>query len=170
MIVALSKFGTFKGLATVHSAVANGAGAAEPDPDTPTWTFAKSTYSSPYLTFTPVEEQTNIPDTSTGTYTLLQTPTAAQQAIVTKYVGANGAIPFVDFGNHYLISGVSYDPGVLAGLSWATIASDLSNPNSSVAKAVDGTANYITAAICKMTGNQPASACTTTVQSLESHI
>ena len=40
MIVALSRFGTFKGLATVHSAVSNGAGDAEPDPDTPTWTFA----------------------------------------------------------------------------------------------------------------------------------
>jgi len=56
---------------------------------------------------------------------------------------------------------------VLAHLSWATIANDLSNPNSAVAKAVDGTANYITAAICKMTGNQPASACTATIQSLE---
>ena len=56
MIVALSRFGTFKGLATVHSAVANGAGNAEPDPNTPTWTFLHATYSSPYLTFTPVEE------------------------------------------------------------------------------------------------------------------
>ena len=168
MIVALSRFGTFKGLATVHSAVTNGAGDKEPDPNTPTWTFVHSSYSSPYLTFTPVEETTNIPDPSTGSYTLLQTPTAAQQALVTKYVGSQGSIPFIDFGNKYLISGVSYDPGVLGGLSWATIATDLSNPNSAVAKAVDGTANYLTAAICKMTGNQPASACTSTVQSLES--
>jgi hypothetical protein len=170
MIVALSRFGTFKGLATVHSAVSNGGGGSEPDPDTPTWTFVHATYSSPYLTFTPVEETTNIPDPSNGAYTPLQTPTSAQQALVTKYAGANGSIPFVDFGNKYLISGASYDPGVLDGLSWATIATDLSNPNSAVAKAVDGTANYITAAICKMTGNQPASACTTTVQSLESQI
>ena len=170
MIVALSRFGTFKGLTTVHSAVANGAGNAEPDPDTPTWTFLHATYSSPYLTFTPVEIQTNIPDPSTGTYTALQTPTAAEQALITKYDGSGGSIPFIDFGNKYVISGVSYDPGVLDGLSWATIANDLSNPNSPVAKAVDGTANYITAAICKMTGNQPASACTTTVQSLESQI
>ena len=170
MIVALSRFGTFKGLATVHSAVANGAGNAEPDPDTPTWTFVHATYSSPYLTFTPVEETTNIPDPSNGTYTPLQTPTAAQQALVTKYVGPQGAIPFIDFGNKYLISGVSYDPAVLHGLSWATIATDLSNPSSPVAQAVDGTANYLTAAICKMTGNQPASACTTAVQSLESQI
>jgi len=170
MIAALSRFGTFTGLATVHSAVANGAGQAEPDPNTATWTFAHTTYSSPYLTFTPVEIQTNIPDPSTGTYTLLQKPTAAQQALVTKYDGSGGAIPFIDFGNHYVMSGVSYDPSVLAGLSWSTIATDLSNPNSPVAKAIDGTANYITAAICKMTGNQPASACTSTVQALESQI
>ena len=171
MIVALSRFGTFSGLATVHSAAANGAGEAEPYPNTPTWTFVHATYTSKYLTFTPVEEQTNIPDPSTGTYTTLQTPTTAQQALVTKYDSTNGgAIPFVDFGNKYLISGASYNPGVLSKLSWATIAADLSNPNSAVAKAVDGTANYITAAICQLTGNQPASACTATVKSLESKI
>jgi thiol-disulfide isomerase/thioredoxin len=170
MIVALSRFGTFKGLATVHSAVENGAGEAEPDPDTPSFTFLHATYSSPYLSFTPVEIETNIPDSSTGGYTTLQTPTKAEQAIVDKYDGSSGSIPFIDFGNHYMISGVSYNPGVLDGLSWSTIATDLSNPSSPVAQAVDGTANYITAAICKITGNQPASACTTVVKSLESQI
>jgi hypothetical protein len=59
---------------------------------------------------------------------------------------------------------------VLAGLSWSKIAADLHDPNTAVAKAVNGTANYITAAICKMTGNQPASACTATVRSLESQL
>jgi Domain of unknown function (DUF929) len=168
MIVALSRFGTFSGLQTIHSAAANGAGQAEPDPNTPTWTFVHSTYTSKYLTFTPVEMQTNIPDPSTGSYTDLQTPTKEQEALLTKYDSANGgAIPFIDFGNKYLSIGSPYDPGVLAGLSWATIAADLHNPNSAVAKAVNGTANYFTAAICKMTGNQPASACTATVQSLE---
>jgi hypothetical protein len=169
MVVALSRFGTLKGLATVHSGVRSGGGQAEPDPNTPTWTFAKATFSSPYLAFTPVELQTNIPDPSTGGYTGLQTPTAAEQALFTHYDSSQG-VPFIDFGNKYMILGPSYDPGVLAGLSWSTIATDLSNPNSPVAKAVDGTANYITAAICKMTGNQPASACTSTVQSLESQI
>jgi hypothetical protein len=172
MIVALSRFGTFTGLSTVHSAVANGAGNAEPDPDTPTWTFLHAKYTSPYLTFTPVEELTNIPDTATGEYTPLQTPTAAQQALVTKYAGAQGSIPFIDFGNKYMIEGASYDPGVLGQgkTSWATIAADLHNPNSPVAKAVLGVANYITAAICGMTGNQPASACTPTVKALQSQI
>jgi thiol-disulfide isomerase/thioredoxin len=170
MIVALSRFGTFSGLATVHSAAANGAGQAEPYPNTPTWTFVHASYSSPYLTFTPVEMNTNIPDTSTGTYTTLQTPTAAQQALITKYGGSSGSIPFIDFGNKYVISGATYFPTGFAALGWSQIAADLHNPNSAVAQMVLGTANYITAAICKMTGNQPASACTSTVQALESQI
>ena len=171
MIVALSRFGTFSGLQTIHSAAANGAGQAEPDPNTPTWTFLNAKYTSQYLTFTPVEMQTNIPDSTTGSYTNLQTPTAAQQALLAKYDASNnGAIPFIDFGNKYLSIGSPYDPGVLSGLSWSTIASDLHNPNSAVAKAINGTANYFTAAICKMTNNQPASACTTAVQSLETGI
>jgi len=177
MIVALSRFGTFSGLATVHSAVSNGAGGQEPYPDTPTFTFVHASYSSPYLSFSPVELQTNIPDASNGSYTTRQTPTSAQQALITKYdappyieSSQAGAIPFLDFGNKYVSIGTSYSNQVLVGLSWSTIANDLSNPNSSVAQAIDGTANYITAAICKMTGNQPASACTTTVQSLESQL
>lgn len=74
MIVALSRFGTFSGLATVQSAVSDGAGNQEPYPDTPTWTFAHAGYSSLYLTFGEVELYTNTPDTSTGGYTALQTP------------------------------------------------------------------------------------------------
>jgi Domain of unknown function (DUF929) len=174
MIVALSRFGTFSGLQTIRSASQNGGGSAEPYPATPTWTFANSTYTSKYLTFTPVEAYTNIPDTSTGFYTTLQKPTAAQTALMNKYDAAPyvssadaGSIPFVDFGNKYLIIGASYNPQVLSGLSWSQIAADLSNPSSSVAKSIDGVANYMTAAICKMTGNQPASACTSAVQSLE---
>jgi hypothetical protein len=177
LLVALSRFGTFTGLATVHSAAHNGAGDAEPYPNTPTWTFVHATFTSQYLTFTPVEVETNIPDTANGEYTALETPTTAETALQTKYdvpplvpAGYNGAIPFVDFGNKYALGGASYSPGVLAGLTWAQIAADLSNPSSAVAKAIDGTANYLTAAICGITNNAPASACTSTVQSLESRI
>ena len=177
LIVALSRFGTFSGLATIHSAKADGAGNAEPFPDTPSWTFVHATFSSQYLTFTPVETNTNIPDKSNGFYTTLETPTTAEQAVLTKYdvpplvpSGSNGAIPFVDFGNKYALAGVSYSNTVLSGLTWSQIAADLSNPNSTVAKAIDGTANYITAAICGITGNAPASVCTSNIQSMESQI
>ncbi len=174
MIVALSRFGTFSGLQTIRSASADGAGNAEPYPATPTWTFVHATYTSKYLTFTPVEAYTNVPDTSTGFYTTLQKPTAAQTALLTKYdappyvASADaGSIPFVDFGTKYMIVGASYSPQVLSGLSWSQIAADLRNPSSPVAQGIDGVANYMTAAICKMTGNQPASACTPAVQALE---
>ena len=175
MIVALSRFGTFSGLTTTHSASVNGAGAKEPYPNTPTWTFHGATYTSKYLTFTPVEMETNVPDPSTGGYTTLQTPTKEQEALITKYDAAPyttqpGAIPFIYFGGKYVSIGASYDATVLSGLKWDQIASDLNNPDSPVAKAINGTANHITAAICKMTGNQPASACTATVQSLENSL
>ena len=166
MIVALSRFGTFSGLSTVHSSTT----------DTPsnisTFTFHGSSYTSKYLTFTPVEMETNIPDPSTGGYTTLETPTKEQQALITKYDAAPyttqaGAIPFMYFGGKYVSIGASYDATTLSGLKWDQIAADLNNPDSAVAKAINGTANHITATICKMTGNQPASACTATVQSLE---
>jgi Domain of unknown function (DUF929) len=175
MIVALSRFGTFSGLTTVHSGITDGAGDQEPYPNTPTFSFVNAKYTSKYLTFTSVEGETNIPDTSTGGYTALQTPTSAQQALLTKYDAAPytteaGAIPFLDFGNKYVSIGVSYPNTAIQNLTWSQIAADLHNPNSTAAKAVDGTANYFTAAICKMTGNQPASACTPAVQALESQL
>jgi Domain of unknown function (DUF929) len=167
MIVALSRFGTFSGLAVTHSAAKNGAGQAEVYPNTPTWTFAHASYTSRYVTFVPVETYTNIPDPSTGTYVPLQTLTAQQQALLTKYDTAyGGAIPFLDFGNKYLSVGASYDPGVLKGLTWDQIAADLHDPASPVAAAAGGTANYLTAAICGLTNDQPGFACTSVVRSL----
>ncbi len=179
MVVALSRFGTFSGLATTHSASVNGQGSQEVYPNTSTWTFRNATYTSNYLVFQHVELNTNVPDASNSFYTTLQTPTAAQQALISKYdtatydpalQGANGSIPFIDFGNKYMIAGASYNPQLLAGKTWAQIAAALKTPSSPIAQAIDGTANYITAAICEMTGNQPASACTTAVKSLEAKI
>ena len=173
MVVALSRFGTFSGLSTVHS----GNNSGEPYPNTPTWTFLHATYTSKYLTFSPVEMETNIPTSGGQGYTTLQTPTSAQQALLTKYDAPpyvpsadNGAIPFIDFGNKYMISGASYSPQVLQGKSWSQIATALQDPTSPIAEAVDGTANYLTATICKLTGNQPATACTPVVKQLEAKL
>ena len=157
MAVALSRFGTFSGLHGIKS------DASDVYPNTPSLTFYKSSYTSKYLTFSPVEEQT----VSKAT---LQTPSKAQQALVTKYdyppyvtqTGA-GAIPFIDFGGKYLVHGAQYNPQLLAGQSWAQVAAALKDPSSSVAKGADGAANMITATICKITNNQPASVCTSPV-------
>jgi hypothetical protein len=171
MVVALSRFGTFKNLSTTHSA------SGDQYPNTPTWTFYKSSYTSKYLTFSSVEMQTNKLASDGQSYTTLQTPTAAQNALLDKYdappyvaSSSKGAIPFIDIGNKYMISGASFSPQILQGKTWSQIATALKDPSSPIAKAIDGTANYITAAICKTTGNQPASACTPAVKKLEAKL
>jgi len=153
MVVALSRFGTFSNLGVTHSDT------ADVFPNTNTLTFYKSSYSSKYVVFSPVEETD--PNKKT-----LQTPTAEQQKLLQKYdsppyvsSSSQGAIPFVDIGNKYLISGASYSPQVLQGKTWSQIASALHNPSSPIAQSVNGTANMITAAICKTTGNQPSNVC-----------
>ena len=62
-------------------------------------------------------------------------------------VDQSGAVPFLDIGNRYILAGAQYNPQVLAGLSAAQIANQLSNPSSPVAQAIDGSANVIIAAI-----------------------
>src|ERR1700744_5059036 len=168
MVVALSRFGTFKNLGTTRSS------SSDEFPNTATWTFYKSSYTSKYLTFSSVEMETNKLASGGQSYTTLQTPTKAQSALLSKYDAPPyvssadaGSIPFVDFGNKYLIGGASYRPQVLQGKTWSQIATALKTPSSAIAKAVDGSANYITAAICQLTGNQPATACTPAVKALE---
>jgi len=149
MAVALSRFGTLSTpLHGIHSA------SNDAFPNTATLTFYKSGYNSKYLTFTPVENLTV--DRS-----LLQSPTAQQNQIWARYEpdAAQRGYPFIDIGNKYVIKGPIYDPGVLKGLTWSQIAAAMQNPSSPVAQGVLGAANYITAAICKTTNNQPASVC-----------
>ena len=147
MAVALSRFGSFTPLRGVHSS------ATDVYPNTATLTFYRSTYTSNYLVFTPVENQ----DVNRN---LLQTPTAAQKALWAKYEPPGDAYPFIDIGNRFVAT-TTYNPQVLQGLSWTQIAADLHNPSSPVAQGAVGSANLLTAAICKITGNAPANVCTT---------
>ncbi len=148
MAVALSRFGTFGPISGIHSS------STDVDPNTATLTFLHVKYTSKYLTFNPIENET-------VTHGPLQNPTKAQQAVWEKYGSANGGLvyPFIYFGGKVTVTGPLYDPAVLKGLTWSQIASQLNNPNSTVAKNVNGAANYVTAAICKMTSDQPASVC-----------
>src|SRR5580693_3503560 len=169
MIVALSRFGTFTGLSTIHSSTTDSPAGI------PTWTFFGSRYTSKYLTFTSVEETQNYRKGNSAAlnvgYVPLQTPTAAQQALLERY-DTSGYIPFIDVANKYVEVGnlLPYGPQVLQGLSWSQIAQAMQDPSSTVAQCVDASANYLTAAILKVTGNQPASACTPAVKALETQL
>jgi hypothetical protein len=118
---------------------------------------------------------TNIPN-SNG-YTTLDTPTSNEQSLMNTYdappyvsSSEQGSIPFIYFAGKYLIVGATYSPKVLQGGTYQSIANALSNPKSSIAQGVLGAANNITATICKLTNNQPSSACTTTIKGLEASL
>jgi hypothetical protein len=160
MVVALSRFGTFSNLKLIHSS------GTDVYPNTSTLSFYKSGYTSQYLDFQPVEWYSTTPTARQGVYKTLQVPTTAQMALFTKYdappyvqsTGA-GSFPFIDIGNKYLDIGAQYVPSNLANLTWTQIASQIRNASSPVAKEIDGTANSITAAICKVVPNAPAAVC-----------
>jgi hypothetical protein len=151
---AMSRFGRLSGLHFIRSS---------PDdiyPSTPTLSFYRSGYASKYVSFVPVEWYGQAADPSTPLgHVYLQQPTAQEAALFTsKYNGANG-IPFLDIANRYALPGVSYLPSALAGLSWSQVAHDMHDPASSVAQDIDGAANIISAAICKVTDGQPGGVC-----------
>jgi thiol-disulfide isomerase/thioredoxin len=150
LAVALSRFGTLSHL---------GSTASSPDDvyaSTATLSFHGADYTSKYLSLTAKEIESN--QVSGQAHAALD-KLDSNDASLFENVG-KGSFPFIDIGGRYLISGASYDPGVLQGKTHEQIAAALSDPNSEIAKAVDGTANVVTAAICKITGNKPGNVCT----------
>ena len=161
LIAALSRFGTWSHLKLITSS------ATDVAPSTNTLTFDEATYTSPYLSFASVELNGNAPTSGTG-HLPDQTLTKQEQRVVDTYetamflpgaVAGPGAIPFIDINNSALVSGPSFNPGILAGLSWSTIADKLSNPSDPVTQSIVATANDLTAPMCASTKGLPASVC-----------
>ncbi len=140
--VALSHFGTWSQLGITRSA------ANDVFPDTATLSFRTARYRSAELTLLTTELTDNA-----GHPLQAQTPldvSLIRSFDVPPYVNSadqSGAVPFLDIGNQYILAGAQYDPQVLAGLSAAQIASRLGNSSSPVARAIDGSAQVIIAAI-----------------------
>jgi hypothetical protein len=157
MIIALSRFGTFAGLETTTSS------STDIYPNTPTFTFRSAIFTSAYIDFQSVE-------TTDRNQNALQSPTPFQQALVTQY-DTSGSIPFVDFGNRYAFAGAMYGPDTLGGMTWQQVADVLQSPGSAQAKAILGSANLITAAICRLTSQQPAAVCSgSSIQAIETKL
>jgi hypothetical protein len=159
-VAALARFGTFSGLKSTHSS------SVDVFPSTQTLSFHGSTYTSPYLVFTPVETNTN--QVRGDGYVSLDKPTAEEEKLLTTYdvppysgtdASSAGAIPFIYFAGKYISVGATYDPSTLQGKSASEIAAALSDPTSAIGKGAIGAANGLTAAICSITRNQPAAVC-----------
>jgi hypothetical protein len=142
LAVALSHFGTWSHLGTTTSS------AADVYPDTATLSFRTAQYQSTELTLRtteltdnsgrPLQDQTQLDTSLINTFDVPPYVNNADQS---------GAVPFLDIANKYILAGAQYDPQVLAGLSAAQIAGQLSRPASPVAQAIDGSAQVIIAAI-----------------------
>jgi hypothetical protein len=151
LTVALAHFGTWSQLGSTRSS------AADIYPNTATLSFRTAQYRSAELTLRTTELADNA-----------GRPLQAQTPLDTKLIGTydvppyvnsvdqSGAVPFLDIANHYILAGAQYDPQVLAGLSAAQIASQLRNPSSPVAQAVDGSAKVIITAIDQVLHDQAA--------------
>jgi hypothetical protein len=150
LAVALSHFGTWSDLGSTRSS------ATDVYPNTATLSFRAARYTSPDLTLRTTELTNNI-----GRPLQPQTPLDTRLIDtydVPPYVNSadqSGAVPFLDITNHDILAGAQYNPQVLAGLSASQIASQLSNPLSPVAKAIDGSANVIIAAINQILRHKP---------------
>ena len=156
MVVALSRFGTWSGLGQTRSS------SSDVFPNTATLSFHGATYTSDHISFTGYETTTN--ELSGGQYKPLDTLSAADEQIFTTYdrapyVEGEGGIPFIDIGGAWAMSGSSFSPDVLSGKTHEQIAAALSDPANPIAKAVDGSANAFTAAMCEVTKDAPASVC-----------
>ncbi len=158
MIAALARFGTFSGLTYSKSS------ASDVYPNTPTFSFYGSRYTSPYLEFQSVELESDV-ELPNGQYQKLDTPTPAQEALIDKYdappyvpQSAAGGIPFVLVGGRFMW-GVGYLPDILAGRKQAEIAATLPRASDAASQSILASANELTAAICALDGHQPKDVC-----------
>jgi hypothetical protein len=152
LIIALSQFGNFTGLEYMQSSP------TDQNANTPTFTFVSSNYTSPYIAFVPVEEFNR----ATSTITTLS---SYQSSAVSAYdtcggTTSAGGIPFIDIANSWAVSCGAQSTLDLSGQNWTKVASVLDNPNSNTAQLIDGAANTLITAICKVDGGQPSSVCT----------
>jgi thiol-disulfide isomerase/thioredoxin len=165
-IIAMSRFGTWSNLGLMLSS------ATDLYANTPTFTFAKATYTSQYLNFVEVEFATNVVDTKYASgYKPLQKTSTAEYKNITYYdnhkrfnqlpASENGSIPYISFDNKYFVLGASYSPSELKGLTRDQIAGALSQSGSLLTQGIVTEANLMTAAICVSTGETPTNVCST---------
>jgi hypothetical protein len=163
LTAALARFGTFSGLGQMASS------SADDFPDTPTLTYQRASYVSPFVALRAVEHYSSVPDPATGYWKTLEPLTAGDRALLDTYdqpsylpgvTQGQTSIPFIDVGNRVLVPGASYSPAILGSLTRQQIAGGLRDATNPVTKAIVSTANYLTASICSVDGQQPMRVCT----------
>ena len=152
VVLALSRFGTFTQLGLMQSSNTTAF------PNLSTFTFLDVGYQSKYLILQPVERYSSLNPTGAG-YLSLQMPSAREAASVSQYAPGSDTFALTDVANKYVLSGSSYSPAVLDGLSQDQIAGYLATPAAPLTQAVVTAANEISATICAVDRGRPGSVC-----------
>jgi hypothetical protein len=148
LIGALSRFGSFSGLAPTTSS------STDVHPDTPTWTFAKATYTSDVLAFEAVETQDRDGKP-------LQTLDGENAQLFQKF-NPGGGIPWIDYGGTRATSGATVDANALEGKTYDQIIAGIKDPSSPIGRTMTPAINTISAQLCQLTGGKPTNVCTST--------
>lgn len=154
LVAALSRFGTFQGLAVTSS---------PPEPsiqEVPTVTFKDSTYTSELLTLDAVETADRrgqplgqLSDEDRKLFETYASPPYVEAA-------ATKTVPWVLYGGKVTTHGSTVDSALLQGKTATEVANALGDPNSPIAQSILSSANVKTAYLCTLTGNKPANVCT----------
>jgi hypothetical protein len=114
-----------------------------------TWSFIGASYVSDYLVFTVNTRGLLIVDQSVNT-------APEQEGFALGFIASSGDLA-LDFANQSLWLGPLFPPNLLANRTWNQIAALLRSPGG---RPVLAAADNIITAICRLTHDKPASACT----------
>lgn len=149
LVAATSRFGKWSGLGELRSREGQDYFGALPSYD-----LTQATYTSKYLNLRHKELATVEGDP-------LQKLDSFEEKLVDGY-DERGSVPFLFAGGpsgRYTVE-LGFSPGLLTGLSFGALRKDVADtaPTEAV-DAIDGQTEAITALICKLDGQQPASVC-----------
>jgi thiol-disulfide isomerase/thioredoxin len=149
LVAATSRFGKWSGIRELASRSGQ-----DYFPPLPTYDLTHATYKSDYIDLSHVELATVEGDD-------LQKPTHAEEGLVDDY-DERGSIPFLFASGtegRYTVE-LGFSPGLLEGQTFEELRQSVADdaPTEAVT-AIDGQTEAITALICKLDGQQPASVC-----------
>ena len=155
LAVALSRFGNLTQVVYMDSS------ASDQYPNTPTFAFARRSFSSPLISANLLELYNR------RGHEILHLD-IMQSRILNAYDvppftvpgGETRPIPFLLIGGRYLWVSAPYSPSMLHGYSWDGVVSAIRSGHGSLAQAVLANANVFTAAICGVDNNRPSQVCT----------
>ncbi len=156
LVMALSKFGTFKNL--------SGTASSDTYPGGPTFSFYGATYTSKYLSFVTDEQTPRSDHRSAGSYENVLILSQQEHNVMTAwdvppYTTQSGSVPFLYIGGKFLLSGFSYDVNAVSLMSFQTAVGVMTSGQSAVSRQVEAAAGYLLGDLCVLTQEQPAPVC-----------